>query len=1187
MRNFLCSAGMFGLFLASFPQGVAAQYLTVLTNPNSPSAQLSVYTAQLDLIGTVAVAQGARQVLISENAAKLFVVSENEGAPLTAVGITSSGLSSPRIVTGTAGIPSKAIVSGNGELIYLLTKSPAKVYAIRIAEETQAATAIDLPADPLEASLTPDGRYLVVLCGGNQLVGIDTQNWQAAAPVAISGTFTGPGPSLSVAPSGSIYISGSNVLIEHRGEPPFEEMSRSTLTGGPLQHPGPLSFVPSGRRAFVVNRSLFGASLGVIDLSLRGETTGAGLITATASLGVPSGSNPGSTGARVASVVAISEDLAIAYTQETEELLVIQDTGASTLNVANLRIGQDPVAGVKAYTVSNEFPNKLRLFFTKGDGSLWSFPLTGIGGVLSKGSVTGDLSWVSTGTEANVGSLYGYGAGKLDVRPSATVRYFVRAIGTDGRPAKGKTLQFRALTEGARVVPETGVTNREGYVSVEVQAPAAPGPFSISVTHSNLPALTLTSTVVTSEPGGGGTGPGTPPPSVPRLIKFSGDGQLLPIGASLNPLAVKAIDADGKPIANKRVVWQSPNSSVVIVSQTDTFTDEEGVAKANFFITGLFGALEPIISVSIEAISDIGSVTFNATAYPNDQFGMPTIQLVSPDPSNKVIRAKLGTPLPKAVSIRIFTNLAPGRPFSLPVPKVGLEVVSENTDPAEGPVAACQEGTALSNDQGIAECTLITKGKTGRTVLKAVVGGGLLEFGGIELIVDPGDPVAPVIVSGNNQTGRTGSVLASPLVARIVDAGGQPLAGQAVVWSVSNSNALTLTDTISVSNNNGEVSTRVKLGNVAGTFQVIVKANNLQSAFTVVVQPSATRLVKVQGDGQPVVPINTQFPDPLIVRVLDAQDSPLSGVPVVWSISGPGTLSATSTTTGPDGRTQVTVTAGTTAGSIVVTASVSGLSPVTFSLQSRLPGPAVTAESFRNYATGQAGLAPGNLVLLTGAGIAKNVTDLAVANIFFGRLPQDFRGLVVEFRSQGNSYYAPIYWIAREGQTETALIQVPYEISGPTVDVIVRVDGVSTTVNSVPVSPVSPGIIEDVIDGRRAAIVVRSDGLVATKAVPARRGETVRLYAIGLGQTQPKAETNRLGQADQLVVGRVAVGIDNAGVEVIRAKMAENLIGIYEVIFKIPEDAQLGDRPLGLIVAAPDGTPFYAQGSIIPVGPAQ
>jgi len=1183
MRNLLCLGSILCMLLAGVPGAVSAQYLTVLTNPDSPSPQLSVYDAQLNLIGTAVVGQSARQVLISESGAKLFVVHESAGAPLTVVGITSAGLSTPRILTGTAGTPSGAVISAGGDLIYLWTKSPAKVYAIRIAEEDQAGSAIELPGDPLEASLTPDGKYLVVLCGAYQLVAIDTQNWQALAPVAISGTFTGDKPALSISPSGSIYISGPNQLIEHRGQPPFEELARSAFTTGPLQNPGPLAFLPGGKRAFVINRGFFGASLGLIDLTLRGETTGAGIVTATASVGVPAGS--GSTGTRITSIVPINETTAIAYARDTGELLVVQDTESSTLNVYNLRIGQDPVTDVLAFAVSNEFPRKLRIFFTKRDGSLWSSPLTGFGTVLTKSSVTGDLAWVSPSTVANVGSLYGFGAGRQDVQPGATVRYMVRAIGVDGRPARGKTLQFKALTEGARVVPESAVTNREGYVGVDVQAPTSAGPFSIEVTHSNVSALTLTSTVVGG--GSGGSGTGTPTAGAPRLLKVSGDGQLAAAGSFFRELVVKAVDAEGKPIANKRVVWQSSSSVVVFASQTETATDEDGIAKVSFFIPAQFSPNDPIIRVPIEAVSDLGATTFYATAFPNDEFGLPTIQLVAPEPSNKIIRAKLGTPLPKAVSVMIATAMGPGRPFSLPVPKVGLEIVGENTDPAEGPVAACQEGTALSNDQGIAECTLITKGKTGRTVLKAVVGGGLLEFGGIELIVDPGDPVAPVIVSGNNQTGRTGSVLASPLVARIVDAGGQPLAGQAVVWSVSNSNALTLTDTISVSNNNGEVSTRVKLGNVAGTFQVIVKANNLQSAFTVVVQPSATRLVKVQGDGQPVVPINSQFPDPLIVRVLDAQDSPLSGVPVVWSISGPGTLSANSTTTGPDGRTQVTVTAGTTAGSIVVTASVSGLSPVTFSLQSRLPGPAVTAESFRNYATGQAGLAPGNLVLLTGAGIAKNVTDLAVANIFFGRLPQDFRGLVVEFRSQGNSYYAPIYWIAREGQTETALIQVPYEISGPAVDVIVRVDGVGTTVSNVPVSPVSPGIIEDVIDGRRAAIVVRSDGLVATKAVPARRGETVRLYAIGLGQTQPKAETNRLGQADQLVVGRVAVGIDNAGVEVIRAKMAENLIGIYEVIFKIPEDAQLGDRPLGLFVTGPDGRDAYAQGSIIPVGPAQ
>jgi uncharacterized protein (TIGR03437 family) len=326
-----------------------------------------------------------------------------------------------------------------------------------------------------------------------------------------------------------------------------------------------------------------------------------------------------------------------------------------------------------------------------------------------------------------------------------------------------------------------------------------------------------------------------------------------------------------------------------------------------------------------------------------------------------------------------------------------------------------------------------------------------------------------------------------------------------------------------------------------------------------------------------------------MVELLDQSNQPVPGITVSWSVAGSATLSAASTITGANGRAQVTVTAGPQAGAITVTASVGTLTPVSFALQSRLPGPAITAQSFRNYAyaTDEPGVSPGNLVILSGADIAKNVNQQAVANLLLGRLPTELKGLTVEFRSGGQSFLAPIYWIVKDQGMEEALIQVPYEITGSSVDVNVSVDGASTLVTGVPVSPLSPGMIEDQIDGRRAAIVIRSDGLVATKATPVRRGETVRLYAIGLGQANPPAETNRVGRPDQAVVATVAVGIDNAGVEVVEAKLAENLIGIYEVFFKIPEDAELGDRPLGLLAVAPDGAAYYAQGSIIPVGPKE
>src|SRR5579884_1998783 len=67
----------------------------------------------------------------------------------------------------------------------------------------------------------------------------------------------------------------------------------------------------------------------------------------------------------------------------------------------------------------------------------------------------------------------------------------------------------------------------------------------------------------------------------------------------------------------------------------------------------------------------------------------------------------------------------------------------------------------------------------------------------------------------------------------------------------------------------------------------------------------------------------------LVVRVVDGAGRAVSGVPLTWTVTGGGTLSATSTTTGSDGTSQVTWTLAPTAGTQVVTvtsASVGGAS---------------------------------------------------------------------------------------------------------------------------------------------------------------------------------------------------------------------------------------------------------------------
>ena len=67
----------------------------------------------------------------------------------------------------------------------------------------------------------------------------------------------------------------------------------------------------------------------------------------------------------------------------------------------------------------------------------------------------------------------------------------------------------------------------------------------------------------------------------------------------------------------------------------------------------------------------------------------------------------------------------------------------------------------------------------------------LQAFGPYSFTSIPGAPTAVQIVSGNNQVGIIGQTL-NPLVAKLVDASGNPVQGQTMVWSVLPAGAATL-----------------------------------------------------------------------------------------------------------------------------------------------------------------------------------------------------------------------------------------------------------------------------------------------------------------------------------------------------------------------------------------------------------
>ncbi|RCJ23210.1 Ig domain-containing protein group 1 domain-containing protein [Nostoc sp. ATCC 43529] len=98
-------------------------------------------------------------------------------------------------------------------------------------------------------------------------------------------------------------------------------------------------------------------------------------------------------------------------------------------------------------------------------------------------------------------------------------------------------------------------------------------------------------------------------------------------------------------------------------------------------------------------------------------------------------------------------------------------------------------------------------------------------------------------------------------------------------------------------------------------------------------------LVKVSGDNQSVTTGGT-IPNPLVVRVVNAQNNPQSGVTVNFAVTaGGGSVSPLSAVTDASGQASTTLTVGavpTGPGGVVVTATASGIGSVTF-LASAIP----------------------------------------------------------------------------------------------------------------------------------------------------------------------------------------------------------------------------------------------------------
>jgi alpha-tubulin suppressor-like RCC1 family protein len=190
------------------------------------------------------------------------------------------------------------------------------------------------------------------------------------------------------------------------------------------------------------------------------------------------------------------------------------------------------------------------------------------------------------------------------------------------------------------------------------------------------------------------------------------------------------------------------------------------------------------------------------------------------------------------------------------------------------------------------------------------------------------------LVSGDQQVGAIASALVQPVKVKVVDAGGQPVQGATVTFSVRAGGG-SINPAANISDATGIVSSVWTMGTTLGAAKVVALLTNSfvldSTTFTATATVGPPRLlVKVSGDSQ-ASSAGRKAPSPLIVRVQDDFGNKLSGVKVTWT---PGVASGTASfgtdTTAADGTARADWTLDATPGTNTLTLAVSTvLGPVT------------------------------------------------------------------------------------------------------------------------------------------------------------------------------------------------------------------------------------------------------------------
>jgi minor extracellular serine protease Vpr len=321
-------------------------------------------------------------------------------------------------------------------------------------------------------------------------------------------------------------------------------------------------------------------------------------------------------------------------------------------------------------------------------------------------------------------------------------------------------------------------------------------------------------------------------------------------------------------------------------------------------------------------------------------------------------------------------------------------------------------------------------------------------------------------------------------------------------------------------------------------------------------QPHA--ILPLRGDGLTGT-AGEPLPDLLVCKVVDEAGLPVRGLAVQFQVvEGGGEIVAADARTDIYGIAAADVDLGPAAGVQTFSAAAGGLTLhfVNFARQapSISEGGVVNGASF---APGQR-VAPGSIISIFGSNLSEGIRGAIRVP-----LPMALHHVSVSFDHPETGLSLPgRFFFVSPGQLN---VQVPWELAGlPFAFVKARINDSASAVHRLELSDYAPGIFEYESGGQKLGVVTHADGAVVTPSNPAEPGETVVVYATGVGPVDQAPQTGEPASGESLVRTRQTPQVTVAGrhAEVFFSGLAPFFVGLNQINVTIPPGTPSGVQPL-------------------------